>query len=78
MHCFSSLWVLGLVRQARGWVTLLCPCLPPPREPGGTGRSRVVREDLPPPSTSMEERAESCTWDCAKRQGNLSLKMPPG
>lgn len=49
MHCFSSLWVLGLVRQARGWVTLLCPCLPPPREPGGTGRSRVVREDLPPP-----------------------------
>lgn len=48
MRCFSSLWVPGLVRQARGWVTLPCPCLPPPREPGGTGRSRVVREDLPP------------------------------
>lgn len=67
---------------ARGRVTLACPCPPPPWEPGGTGRSRVVREDLPAPHQHAGEgresrRAERCTWGCAKCLGSPSPKIPP-
>lgn len=50
MCCSSSPWVTGLVQQACGWVTLVCPYPPSPYEPGGMGRRRVVRDDLPTPS----------------------------
>lgn len=65
----------GAGSAACGRVTLACPCPPPPWEPGGTGRSRVVREDLRAPHQHAGEgresrQAERCTWDCAKCLGS--------